>query len=111
MYAQIHEPVRFKSEFKRLSETEGEIIFKGSIEEGWHVYSTNLGDDGPVSASFNIDKIDGAELVGTLMPVGKEVSSYDKMFEMNIRYFNNEAEFKQIVTLKGVNYEIGRAHD
>lgn len=53
--AQIKEPVKFKNELKITSETEAEIVFTGSIEKGWHVYSTELGDDGPISATFNLD--------------------------------------------------------
>ena len=53
--AQIKEPVKFKNELKMTSETEAEIVFTASIEKGWHVYSTGLGDDGPISATFNIN--------------------------------------------------------
>ena len=49
--AQIKEPVKFKTELKSLSDTEAEIVFTGTIEEGWHVYSTELGEDGPVPAT------------------------------------------------------------
>ena len=67
-HAQIQDPVKFKTELKTLSDTEGEIIFTGTIDRGWHVYSTDLGDGGPISATFNVDKMTGAELVGKLKP-------------------------------------------
>jgi guanylate kinase len=60
---------------------------------GWHVYSTDLGDGGPISATFNVDNKSGVELVGKLKPVGKEVSTFDKLFEMKVRYFENTAKF------------------
>lgn len=87
--AQIHEPVKFKSELKTLSTGEVEILFTGTIDKGWHVYSTDLGDGGPISATFNAEKISGAEVIGKLKPVGKEISSFDKLFEMKVRYFEN----------------------
>ena len=71
--AQIHEPVKFKTELKTLSADEVEVIFTGTIDKGWHVYSTDLGDGGPISATFNTEKLSGATLVGKLKPVGKEV--------------------------------------
>ena len=80
--AQIQDPVKFKTEWKQLTDNEVEIVFTGTIDPGWHVYSTDLGDGGPISATFNTDKLEGAETVGTLKPVGKEVSSFDKLFEM-----------------------------
>lgn len=89
--AQIKEPVKFKTELKSLSDTEAEIVFTGTIEEGWHVYSTELGEDGPVPATFNLDVCTHAETVGKLQAVGKEISTYDQMFEMKVRYFEKNA--------------------
>ena len=53
--AQIQDPVQFKSEWKSLSDTEAQIVFTADIDAGWHVYSTVLGDGGPISATFNTD--------------------------------------------------------
>lgn len=106
VHAQIQEPVKFKTELKNLSATEVEIVFTASIEQGWHVYSTDLGDGGPISATFNTDKLTGAQLDGKLRPVGKEVSSFDKLFEMNVRYFEHNAQFVQKLKLTGGDYQI-----
>ena len=58
-FAQIQDPVQFKYEWKVLSDTEAQIVFTGAIDEGWHVYSTNLPDGGPISATFNVEQIEG----------------------------------------------------
>ena len=104
--AQIQDPVRFKSEFKHLSVDKAEIVFTATIDEGWHVYSTDLGDGGPISATFNIDKISGAIAVGKLQAKGKEIASYDKLFEMNVRYFEKAAQFVQELKLSGGDYQV-----
>lgn len=104
--AQIHEPVKFKSELKTLSTGEVEILFTGTIDKGWHVYSTDLGDGGPISATFNAEKISGAEVIGKLKPVGKEISSFDKLFEMKVRYFENTARFVQKLKLTAATYQV-----
>ena len=106
LQAQIKDPVKFKTEFNTLSDTEAEIVFTAAIDKGWHVYSTELGDGGPISATFNVDKTSGIELLGTLKPVGKEVATFDKLFEMKVRYFENTAKFIQKVKLTGGAYEI-----
>ena len=105
-HAQIQDPVKFKTELKTLSDTEGEIIFTGTIDKGWHVYSTDLGDGGPISATFNVDKMTGAEIVGKLKPVGKEVSTFDKLFEMKVRYFENTAQFVQKIKFTAGTYDM-----
>lgn len=106
LQAQIKDPVKFKTELKTVSDTEAEIVFTAAIDKGWHVYSTDLGDGGPISATFNVDKKSGMEPVGKLKPVGKEVSTFDKLFEMQVRYFENEAKFVQKVKFTGGAYEI-----
>ena len=105
-YAQIQEPVKFKTELKNVSATEVEIVFTASIEQGWHVYSTDLGDGGPISATFNTDKLAGAQLDGKLRPVGKEIASFDKLFEMDVRYFEHTAQFVQKLKLTGGDYQV-----
>ena len=106
LQAQIKDPVKFKTELNTLSDTEAEIVFTAAIDKGWHVYSTELGDGGPISATFNVDKTSGIELLGKLKPVGKEVATFDKLFEMKVRYFENTAKFIQKVKLTGGAYEI-----
>ncbi len=106
VYAQIQEPVKFKTELKNVSATEVEIVFTASIEQGWHVYSTDLGDGGPISATFNTDKLTGAQLDGKLRPVGKEIASFDKLFEMDVRYFEHTAQFVQKLKLTGGDYQV-----
>lgn len=106
LQAQVKDPVKFKTEFNTLSDTEAEIVFTAAIDKGWHVYSTELGDGGPISATFNVDKTSGIELLGKLKPVGKEVATFDKLFEMKVRYFENTAKFIQKVKLTGGAYEI-----
>lgn len=105
-HAQIQDPVKFKAELKALSDTEGEIVFTGTIDKGWHVYSTDLGDGGPISATFNVDKMAGAEVIGKLKPAGKEISTFDKLFEMKVRYFENAAQFVQKIKFTAGTYDI-----
>ena len=106
MQAQIQDPVKFNSELKILAADEAEVVFTAAIDKGWHVYSTDLGDGGPISATFNVEKIFGAEVVGKLKPVGKEISTFDKLFEMKVRYFENTAQFVQKLKLTGGAYQI-----
>lgn len=106
MLAQIQEPIKFKTELAKLSETEAELVFQATIDEGWHLYSTELPEDGPVSATLNIEQMEGVELVGKLTPRGKIIEHYDAMFEMDLRYFEHEGAFVQKLKFKGGDYSI-----
>ena len=105
-FAQIQEPAKFKTELKTISDTEAQIVFTGNIDAGWHVYSTDLPSGGPISATFNVEKIQGAELMGKLTPQGKEIENFDKVFEMKLRYFENTATFVQKFKITDASYQI-----
>ena len=104
--AQLVNPVHFTAELKPGEGAEAEIIFHAKIDAGWHVYSTDIGDDGPIEATFNVVKIDGAEPVGKLKPVGRVIKKMDKMFDMELKYFENEATFVQKIRFTKPNYDI-----
>ena len=104
--AQMADPVHFSSELKMLKGNEAEILFKATIDPGWHVYSTDLGDSGPIEATFTVEKMTGAELVGKLKPVGKEIKKFDAMFGMELRFFENAATFSQKIRFTQPQYDI-----
>lgn len=105
-HAQMVDPVKFTAQLKTTSSAEAEIVFTGKIEPGWHVYSTNLGSGGPIEASFSASQHDGIELVGKLMPKGKELSKMDKMFGMNVRYFEHSVTFVQKIRFVKPHYAL-----
>ncbi len=105
--AQMANPVKFTSQLKTTNgSSEGEIVFTGTIDKGWHVYSTNLGDAGPTEASITFHKKDGVEPVGKLKAVGKEISQFDEMFGAKLRFFENNVKFVQKVKFTKPNYDI-----
>ncbi len=104
--AQMQEPIKFQTEINKLSDTEAELVFNATIDAGWHLYSTELPEDGPVSATINFDKLEGAELVGKLTPRGHVVEHFDNMFEMTLRYFENKGTFVQKVKFTGGAYTL-----
>ena len=104
--AQISNPVHFSAQLKTGSGADAEIIFTAKIDAGWHVYSTELGNNGPISATFNAVKMDGVETIGKLQARGKEIKQFDKLFEMELRYFEQAATFVQKVKFTKPDYDI-----
>lgn len=104
--AQMQDPVHFKVSQKKVSPTELEVIFTGRIDNGWHVYSTGLPADGPISASLHTEKAEGVKAVGKLSHRGKEISQYDKMFGMTLRYFEHSVTFVQKYKITGKTYNV-----
>ena len=104
--AQMVNPVHFSSQLNLLEDNEAEILFSATIDPGWHVYSTDLGNDGPISATFNAVKMDGVETVGKLKPRGNVTKQFDKMFDMELRFFEHKAAFVQRVRFTKPQYTI-----
>ena len=105
-YAQIMNPVHFVSKLNILKNGEAEIVFSATVDPGWHVYSTDLGDAGPIEASFHADRMEGAELVGKLEPRGKEHKNMDPIFGTEVKYFENKAAFVQRIRFTKSSYDI-----
>jgi thiol:disulfide interchange protein DsbD len=103
--AQIQEPVTFETQLRQLSDTESEVVFAGTIERGWHVYSTELGGE-VTSATFHAEQQEGVTLVGKLQAVGKEIKAYDKVFDMTLRYFEHEVQFVQKIKITAKEYRL-----
>lgn len=98
-YAQIEHPVTWAYAAKKTSATEGIIYLKATIQPGWHIYSLNVKDGGPIKTSFTFAKSKGYELVGKAIEP-KPVTKFEKVFNMNVSYFENEVVFQQKIKLK-----------
>ena len=93
-------PFKLKTEAKKISATEYDIVIKASIDEGWHMYSLNqTADDGPRATYIEFGKSADYELVGKLTE-GKPTEDYDKIFEMKVLFFSHTATFTQRIKLK-----------
>ena len=105
-FPQILNPVSFESRLETDGTENARIVFEGTIDPGWHVYSTGLGDDGPVSASFNPVTLEGVALAGDLAAEGKEIEKYDELFGMKLRWFERSVRFVQKIRFTSDNYNI-----
>ena len=98
--SQILKPVTWSYAFKKTSATEAVVYIKASIENGWHIYSQNIKEGGPIKTSFTFAKSPAYTLNGaTTEP--KPITNFEKTFDMNVSYFENTAVFAQKIKLKG----------
>ncbi len=98
--AQIHDPVKWETTVERVSDTEYDLVIKATIEPGWHLYSQNVPEGGPIPTSFTFEESKKEyELVGKTTE-GKGHEVHDQVFEMDIKYFGDEAIFKQRIKVQ-----------
>ena len=101
VFPQIYNPVSWEFSQKEISNSEIQLQFKATIEKGWHLYSQNISDDGPVPTTFTfiIDKDTSVEKLNE--PVSKE--EFDPNFDMVLKYFSDE-----VVFTRNIKYEEGK---
>ena len=99
------EPVTFE-ENVIVNGADGAIEFEAYIEDGFHLYSTNIPEGGPAPMEVNYSLVEGAEIVGELTPSDGAVTEMDQMFEMMVSYFSESAVFTQKVKFLGGKYRI-----
>lgn len=102
VFSQIHDPVKWKTTIKKISETEYDLISTATIDSGWHLYSQDVPDGGPIPTYFEFEENSDYKLVGKVKE-DKGITENDPVFEMIITYFENEANFKQRIKLTGNN--------
>ncbi len=98
MAPQILQPVKWNWSLEQKKSGEAVIFMTAKIEKGWHLYSQNIGDGGPIKTTFTFNPSPDFELIGK-PGEGKAIEFYDKNFEMQLAYFANEAVFKQKIKL------------
>ena len=102
----VQAQVSFTVKYKRVNPTTVDIVFTGTAQPGWHIYSTNIGEGGPTRATFGVDKIKGAKLKGGLKGGSGAKTMQDPIFEMPVTYYEGHATFTQRVELLDKDYEL-----
>ena len=98
--AQIIDPVKWATSVEKLSDTEYLLVSKATIDSGWHLYSQTVPNDGPIPTTFTYDDSEGGfKIVGnTSEEEGHTID--DPVFQMEIKFFENSATFKQKITVE-----------
>ena len=99
VFAQIHDPVKWKTSVEKISDSEYELVVNASIEGEWHLYSQTVPEDGPIPTSFVYEgNANYLKKGNTKEEKGHTID--DPVFNMRIKYFGKEATFKQRIKLK-----------
>src|ERR1700709_106003 len=101
-FAQIETPVKWSYAAKKISPTEAVVFLRATIQDGWHIYSLNVKDGGPIKTSFTFSPSKEYSLVGkTSEPAA--ITKYEKVFSMDVSYFEKSVTFQQKIKLKSPN--------
>ena len=104
--AQFQTPVTIKASQNKVSDDVLEVVFRGTVDAGWHVYGTDFADGGPTRAELTLETQKGVKSEGQLCAVGNVQKKMDEMFGMEVSYMEGTAEFVQRFTITEPEYEV-----
>ncbi len=97
-YSQILNPIEWSTTVESLGDNQYELISIATIDPGWHLYSQDVPEEGPIPTFFSFVESDNFELLGSVME-DEGHTIFDSVFEMEIKYFENSAQFVQKIKL------------
>ena len=98
--AQILDPVKWEASVEKLNDSTYNLITIAQIDEGWHLYSQNVPENGPIPTTFSYPESENYRIDGeTIEDLGTTVM--DPVFNMEIKYFEGSAKFIQKIITKG----------
>ncbi|WP_350285624.1 cytochrome c biogenesis protein CcdA [uncultured Croceitalea sp.] len=101
--SQVLEPVKWATSVEKISETEYNLKTTATIDKGWHLYSQDVPDTGPVATLFTYDNSNTSfKLIGNTLEEEGHIE-YTELFGdgMDVKYFSESATFTQKITIEG----------
>ena len=65
--AQIYDPVTWDFGYEKKGNDQYELVFTATIEEGSHIYSTDIPEGGPIPTSFTFDTVPDFSFDGSVI--------------------------------------------
>lgn len=88
-------PIKWRTSVSMTSETEGVVTMKAVLQQGWHLYGTELPAGGPKATKFDFSASQGVQFVGTPVPSIKPVEKHDAMFNLTLNWWDKNVTFTQ----------------
>ncbi|HDZ40449.1 MAG TPA: DUF255 domain-containing protein [Bacteroidetes bacterium] len=105
-FAQIYDPVDWSFSYEKTGNQTYDLVFTAVIEEESHLYSMHLPEGGPIPTSFTFEDSGNYELLGETREINEGEIVFDQAFEMEIKYFSGEAEFRQTIKSDQDNFSV-----
>lgn len=94
-------PVSWNFSSKKIADNTYEVHLTANISGDWHLYSQNVGVDGPVPTTFTFTKNPLLAVDGKPKEVGKVISKVEEVWGGTVRYYEKSVTFVQQVKVRG----------
>ncbi|MGK2863837.1 MAG: protein-disulfide reductase DsbD domain-containing protein [Chitinophagaceae bacterium] len=102
-FGQILNPVKFSFSKIDKGSNQYEVHIKTSVDPKWHIYSISNPEGGavPTSVSFK-----NATPIGKSKEIGKLKTTFEKEFNVDQKFYEDQVEFVQLIKLLPGNKKI-----
>jgi hypothetical protein len=98
--AQTSKQVNWTYTTKKIADKTYEVHMTASINGDYHLYAQDAGGDGPIPTAFSFSKNPVLQLNGKVKEVGSLVKKFDKTWNHDLKYYEKNVDFVQVVKLK-----------
>jgi thiol:disulfide interchange protein DsbD len=99
--AQSNKEVKWSFSSKKIADKTYEVVLTAVVNGNWHIYSQNVGVDGPIPTAFTFTKNPLLAFDGVVKENGKLIKKNEEVWGGEVRYYENKVEFIQKVKIKG----------
>ncbi|WP_316812913.1 protein-disulfide reductase DsbD domain-containing protein [Pedobacter heparinus] len=96
--SQIYSPLKWSCAVKKIGKDEAIIYVKGVISDGWHIYSVDQPNGGPLKTNFTFSPSAEYSLIGKVKEPAPMVE-FAEVFKIQVFYFKDSVVFEQKVKL------------
>lgn len=101
LFAQmVKSPVEWTASSKKIGDKTYEIRLVANVDKGWHIYSQNTPEGGPIPTNISFTKNPLMTTQGSTKEIGKMEQRHEKLFGVDVKQFSDKVEFVQVVKLK-----------
>lgn len=97
---QAQDVVNWKYYTKKIADQTYEVHITASVSPSWHIYSQTTPEGGPLPTTISFTKNPLLSFTGSPREVGKLRQKHEEVFGVDVKYFDGEVDFVQVVNLK-----------
>jgi DsbC/DsbD-like thiol-disulfide interchange protein len=99
--AQSASQVKWAYTAKKIADKTYEVHLTATVGGDWHIYSQNVGVDGPIPTAFTFTKNPLLTLDNKVNEVGKLIKKNEEVWGGEVRYYEKTVDFVVKVKVKG----------
>jgi hypothetical protein len=100
-FAQSSSQVKWTFTSKKIADKTYEVRVKAVVNGDWHIYSQNVGVDGPIPTAFSFTKNPLLAVDPKVKEEGKMITKAEEVWGGKVNYYEKTVEFVSTVKVKG----------